>query len=290
MKKMEEEGIREEGNMEEGIREARKFSIIHIPVFSFFSGKLYKDVGLRWKGVNFGYLLLFLALCWIPTMVRMHVVFAAFVENYAPGYLEQMPEITIRDGELSISEEQPYYIKAPDSNDILAVIDTTGTFNTLEDANALCLVTKNKITWRKSDIETQTMDLSQIAEFDLTRKDVMGWLRMVSKFLAVTIYPGALLGSYVFRILQALIYGVVGLLFGLLFKSALSYGAMVRVAVVAMTPGMVVKTILGMAEVRVPYSGLILLLVTLVYLLFAVKVISEASAVDVESGEGEVFN
>ena len=269
--------------MEAEVKAKRKFSIIHIPVFSFFSSELYRDVGLRWKGVNFLYLFLILGICWIPAMIKIHVGFKDFVNDEVPTFLEQIPEIAITDGEVSISEAEPYYIKVPDSEDVLAVIDTTGTINSLEDANALCLVTKSKITWRKSEIETQTIDLSQIEEFSLNSEDVMGWIRTISKFLVVIVYPAVFLGSYVFRIVQALIYGVVGLLFGLLFKAKLSYGALVRLAVVAMTPCMLWKTILGMADIHLPRSGLIFLVVTLAYLFFAVKVNSEVSPGEEES-------
>lgn len=265
----------------------KKFSIIHIPLFSFFSKELYKDVGLRWKGVNFSYLLLILVICWIPAMIKIHAGFTGFVTNEAPTVLDQLPEITITDGEVSISEPEPYYIKVPESNDVLAVIDTTGTIKTLEDANAPCLLTKSKIMWKKSEIETQTIDLSKIEEFVLNRERVMGWLRTANKFLVIAIYPAALLGSYVFRIVQALIYGAAGLLFALLFKVRLSYGALVRLAVVAMTPCILVKTILGMAEIRLPYAGLIFLAITLGYLLFAVKANSETIPGEEESAGPE---
>jgi hypothetical protein len=272
-------------SMEAEIKAEKKFSIIHIPVFSFFSSELYRDVGLRWKGVNFLYLFLILGICWIPAMIKIHVGATDFVDNEVPAFLEQIPEISITNGELSISEAEPYYIKVPDSEEVLVVIDTTGTIETLEDANAPCLLTKNKITWRKSEFETQTLDLSQIEEFSLNSDDVMGWVRTISKFLVVMTYPAALLGSYVFRIVQALLYGVVGLLFGLLFKAKLSYESLVRLAVVAMTPCMLVKTILGMADIHLPRAGLIFLMVTLAYLFLAVKVNSEVSPGE-EDSEG----
>jgi hypothetical protein len=31
----------------------KKFSIIHLPLMSFFSEALYRDVGLHWKGTGF---------------------------------------------------------------------------------------------------------------------------------------------------------------------------------------------------------------------------------------------
>ena len=261
----------------------KKFSIIHIPVLSFFSKELYRDVGLYCKGVNFSYLLLLLALCSIPTMINIHIGFSDFVNNDAPTVVEQVPEITITNGEVSISEPQPYYIKDPENGDVLAIIDTTGIIKSLEDPNAICLLTKTKIMWRQGEFETRTIDLSEVKNFVLNSERIMGWLHTAEKFLVIIIYPFALLGSYVYRIVQALIYAAIGLLFALWCKVTLSYAALLRLAVVAVTPCVLVKTILGIARVHLPYAGLIYLVIALGYLFFAVKANSEATLIQEEA-------
>jgi len=253
----------------------KKFSIMHIPVLSFFSKGLYRDVGLHWKGLNFSYLLLLLAICWIPTMIKIHVCFSNFVNNDAPAVVEQVPEVTITNGEVSISEPQPYYIKDPENGDVLAIIDTTGTVKSLEDPNAMCLVTKNKVMWRQSEFETRTIDLAKVENFVLDSERIMGWLHTASKLIVIAIYPFALLGSYLYRIVQALIYAAVGLLFASWCKVTLSYSALLRLAVVAVTPCVLVKTILGLSGVHLPYAWLIYLLIALWYLFFGVKACSE---------------
>ena len=261
--------------MEAHRKSMKKFSIIHIPALSFFSKELYRDVGLNWKGVNFLYLLLLVVICWIPTVIKIHFGVTDFVNNEAPTFVEQLPEITITNGEVSISEPQPYYIKDPESGDVLAIIDTTGTVESLEDSDALCLLTKTKIMWRKSEAETQIYDLSKVKHFVLNSERVMGWLHIVSKFFVIIISPFALLGSYLIRIVQALIYAAVGLLFALWCKVALSYATLLRLAVVAMTPCLLARTILDIADIHLPYATLISLVVTLAYLFFAVKANSE---------------
>jgi len=255
----------------------KKFSIIHIPVLSFFSKELYRDVGLHWKGVNFSYLLLLLALCWIPTMIKMHVGFSDFINNEVPAVVEQVPEITITNGEVSISEPQPYYIKDPENNDVLAIIDTNGTIKSLEDPNAICLLTKTNIMWRQGEFETRTIDLSKVKNFVLDSERIMGWLHTAEKFLVIIIYPFALLGSYLYRIIQALIYAAVGLLFALWCKVTLSYATLLRLAVVAVTPCVLVKTILGIAGVHLPYAGLIYLVAALAYLFFGVHATAQTT-------------
>ncbi len=253
----------------------KKFSIIHIPVLSFYSKELYRDVGLNWKVAGFAYLLLLLAVCWIPVMISVHMGFSDFVNNEAPGFVEQVPRITIADGELSIEEPQPYHIKLPDSNDVLAIIDTTGEIESLEeikDANVIFLLTKNNIIMRQSGVETRTYDLSDVENFVLDGYDIMGWLRIFGKFFAIAAYPFALICSYVYRIVQALIYAAIGLLFASVCKVKLPYNALLRLAITAVTPCIIVGTILDIAGIHVPWP--LYPAVALGYLFYGVKATS----------------
>ncbi len=261
----------------------RRYSFFHVPALSFFSKELYIDVGLYWKGVNFLYLLLLLAICGIPAMIKVHLGAADFVNNEAPALVNQVPEITITDGQVSIKEIQPYYIKDPDSNEPLAIIDTTGQIESLEDSNAICLLTKTKIMWQKSEVETETYDLSNIKAFAVDSERITGWLHIGRKFVAVVIYPFALLGSYVYRIVQVLIYAAIGLLFASFFKTTLSYAALLRLAVVAVTPCIIVGAILGLADASVP--AFLYLVAALGYLFFAVKLISCIPEVHEDEGQ-----
>jgi hypothetical protein len=253
----------------------KKYSIIHVPVMSFFSNDLYRDVGLHWKGTGFGYLLLLLAVCWIPAMIKVHTGFSNFITDDAPLVVNQVPEITITNGEVSVEEPQPYYIKAPDSNEVLAIIDTTGTITSLQDEDTLCLVTRREVVMRKSDVQTQTFDLSEVEDFVLDGDLIMSWLHALSKFFAIVMYPFALFGSYAYRIIQSLIYAAVGLLFAKWCHTTLSYTALLRLAVVAVTPAIIINTVFGVTGVRLPYAWLLYLLVALAYLFFGVKACSE---------------
>ena len=180
----------------------KKYSIIHLPVLSFFSKDLYRDVGLNWKGICFGYLFIFLAICWIPIMVKIHTGFSAFVKNDAPPIIDQIPEITITDGQVSIEEPQPYFIKDPDNNDILAVIDTTGTITSPSDANAFFLLTENMMI-TQTEFETRSIDLSQFDGFSIS-----GDLSITDHTVMVATGLAVFMGS------MAFIYGIVPLFTG----------------------------------------------------------------------------
>jgi hypothetical protein len=262
----------------------KKYSIFHIPALSFFSKELYREVGLHWKGVNFLYLFLILAICLMPATIKMYMVFTNFVDNEAPAFIEQVPKITINDGKVSINEPQPYYIKDPEKGDILAIIDTTGQITSLEGTDALCLLTSDKLITKKSKFENRTYDLSKVKKFVVNSERITGWLHILKKFLVIVVYPLALFGSYVFRIVQALIYAAIGLLFASWCKVTLSYPSLLRLAVVAITPSLLVKTIFSIAGIHLPcYTSLIFLIITLAYLYFAVKSISEIVPISQEA-------
>lgn len=247
----------------------RKYSIFHVPVLSFFSKKLYADIAQNWKGVNFLYLLLLLALCWIPAMIKIHLDAADFVNNEAPALVNQVPEITITDGKVSIEEEQPYYIKTPDSGKVLAIIDTTGQITSLDDTEAFCLLTGDKVIVKSSEFKKEAYDLSTVKAFSVDSERITGWLQSGRKFVAVAFYPLALAGSYMYRIVQALIYAAIGLLFAAICKTKLSYAALLRLSVAAVTPCIIVATILNLTDISL-YAYLYLI-AALAYLFFAVK-------------------
>ena len=240
---------------------------------SFFSMDFYRDVGLNWKGVGFGYLLLLLAVFWLPSMIRIQWKASDFIEYEAPDVVSQVPAITIADGEVSIDEPQPYYITMPDSNKAVAIIDTTGSIISLEDPNVFCLLTKTDFIMRGSGFETRSFDLSQIETFELDSDRIMGWLRTGKKFVFIVLYPIFLGGEYVYRIIQVLIYAAIGLAFASSNRVKLTYPALLRISVMAVTPCIIFASIVGLVTKMVPW--MLYLMAALTYLFFAVRACSE---------------
>jgi hypothetical protein len=251
----------------------KKHSIIHAPVMSFFSMDFYRDVGLNFKGVGFGYLFLLLAVFWLPPMIRMQWLYSDFVEYKAPDTVGQVPEIRIDDGEASIKEPQPYYITMPDSNEAVAIIDTTGSIVSLEDSNTFCLLTRTDFIMRINEFETRSFDLGKIESFVLDSNRIMGWLRTSKKYLFLTLYPFLLGSEYVYRIIQVLIYAAIGLAFAFSNRVKLTYSAMLRMSVMAVTPCIIVASIVGLVTQKIPW--MLYLMAALTYLFFAVRACSE---------------
>ena len=261
----------------------KRYSIYHIPVMSFFSKNLYRDVASQWKGTCFVYLLLLLIICWIAPISKLNAGLGSFIDNEAPGIISQVPVITIANGTASIKESQPYYIKDPETGKILFIIDTTGKITSLAETEATILLTKTEGVVRKSEMETRTFSLAQMEDLTLDQGLIWKFLTGAKKLLFPLVYPVCILGSFIFRIIQALIYGVIGMLFALMLHSKRPYDTLLRLAVVAVTPAIIIKTLVNLFGIGIPVPALWYFLIAMGYLFFGVKAASKDDGPATES-------
>jgi hypothetical protein len=239
---------------------------------SFFSRDLYRDVRTNWKGTGFLYLLLLLSITWLPVMAKLHGVMSEGIKQEAPKYIVQVPKITILHGEVSIDRPVPYTISDPDSSTPLLVIDTSGSVTSFEQTTALALLTKNKFMYRESNgTETRIYDLSKIEDFSLDRDRVNGWVQAFGKYFSVVAYPVALAASFVYRILQMLLYAAIGMLFVKMLKAPLDYPTVLRLASVSITPVILLSTLQMLTGLHIPAYWLVCFVIAMGYLFFAVK-------------------
>lgn len=201
----------------------------------------------------------------------MHADIAQFVDEEAPKLVSQIPKITFANGEASIEGDQPYTIRDPQTGQAIVVFDTTGSIASLKDTDAIGLITKTEATFRKNDMETRTFSFKEIKAFTLDRDVITGWLGTAKKFVAPAAYPFALLGSFVFRVVQLLIYAAIGLIFASWCKTRRTYPELLRLAAVAVTPVIIIKTVLGAAQIRIPVPWLLFFFLgAMGYLLFGI--------------------
>jgi hypothetical protein len=248
----------------------KAFSALKIPFQSFYSKALYRDACFCWKGTGFTYLFLLLAVCWMPSLVKFHFMISKSIRKDLAPIISQIPQITITNGTASVDAPQPYTIKSPETKKVLFVIDTTGRINTLKEAEARGLMTKKEIIIQKNDLETRTFSFKSIDHLIVNQKKVAGWSETARKYLAITFYPFAVAGSFIFRIIQMVLYAAIGLMFASWFRSKISYDCLLRLSVVAVTPCIIINTILGVTGVTVPFAGLWSFVVTMIYLFIGV--------------------
>ncbi len=249
----------------------RQFNYLEALYGSFFSADLYRDVARRWQGTGLLYLLMLLALAWVPEMLHVHAAITRFVEQELPPLLAQLPALRIEKGRVSTDVETPYFIRDPKKDEVVAVIDLTGKFASLQDTDARVLLTETTLYYRNRPHETRVYDLSQIESFSLDRATVEDWVGVGKTWLAVLLYPFALLSSFIYRVVQALLYAVIGLVLAKGMKVALDYQALLRLACVAVTPVIVLDTLRSVADVPVSFWWPLAFVIAMGYLVFAVR-------------------
>jgi hypothetical protein len=250
----------------------KRYSIFHALVLSFFSKSLYRDVGKHWRGTGLLYLLVVLVLVWIPTIIKGQLVFSTWVDGDAKAITKQIPAITISKGQVSTDVTTPYFIKDPKTGTDLAIIDTTGEYETLDYTQAKFLLTKTKLIASKNAGRTETYDLSSVESFHVDHSRVENWLVTAKRWFIPVGYTLALIFSFIFRAIQILIYALVGLLFARILQANLDFKTLMRLAAVAITPVLVLNLLLEFLPLHIPGWILLGIIIELAYLFFAVKV------------------
>jgi hypothetical protein len=254
----------------------RQYSIFQSLYLACFSRSLYQDVARNWQGLALGYLLLLVSLAWIPSAVMLQIQGAEFAEHYLPKVIGQIPPLTITKGKLVADVPMPLVIKDPETGERLAVIDTSGALTTLEAAQAKALLTQTELILKQSDTEIRTYKFSNIDDVVIDQARLTGWLELFKTWfaLATSVFMVAFL--FVYRLCQALIYGALGLLFARALKLTLTYTTLVRLAVIAVTPAVLLDVLAGLAGWTIP--GPISLMIALIYLYYGIRASAVASS------------
>lgn len=229
-------------------RTPRRYSYLRAIVLSPCSKALWRDVGQNWRGVGVLYLLLLLAITWLITTAKIYSDFAHFLDANAPGFVAQIPGITITNGHLSLDRPEPYVIKEPSTGRPVIIIDTTGA-TTQPPANGM-LLTGGALIVQKSAGETRTYDLSKVQSFHLDRQQINQWVSVVRVLFFPVMLAVVLIASLIWRLLLLLLGGAVGQVFASSFQAPLSYAATMRLSAIAMTPGILLNTLLEVLDMR----------------------------------------
>lgn len=251
----------------------RAYSIISPIWKSFYSRGLYRDVAKNWRAAAFVYLLLLLILAWIPHIFKWHNFFGNFVKTESTALVAQIPTLTIKEGHLSVDKPTPYFIKDPDTGKVIATIDTSGEYNDIKDlqsAEGVLLLTGDNIIYKVDDEEYRVRSLKGTPNMTVGAKDIEGWLQKGQFWILLLFYPIIVFLSFLYRVVQSLIYGLAGLVFTFFTNTQLTYMACVSLAMVALTPAIIIGTVIDYFNINLPYDYWIYFLISMFYLYYGV--------------------
>ncbi len=255
----------------------RQFSLLHPLWMAFYDGAIYEDAARHWRNRTFLYLLLLLALTWIPITLQTQNQVDEWVSREAPFYIDQVPDLSLSGGELSSSSSEPTLLRDRDGT-VLAVIDPTGQYTSLDDTEAPVLVTRTQIFIRGEGDQVDVTSLPDGPPETLSREDlyvIADWTRSLVNTL---LFPILLVLSYAYRILQTLLYAYVASFFTASAGGALPYRRLLNLAIIAITPAVVLDTVHMLMEYPLPdwFWWPACVLLSLGYLRFGLRVTLDA--------------
>lgn len=261
---------------------------------SFYSRDLYRDVATRWTGVGLLYLALLLALCWLPSAARWGMGLRQFAAAATPAIVSQFPAIAIEGGVMTANPAGrhviPLELGRSASDKMQVVIDDSIDSAPNEATTDTFVLTRREIgAIRPSRSERRIWTLTPAADRKVTPEEVGAFINSLALWVPPIGYAGAFVGSLAFRLLQALLYGAVAMVYARTRRVTLDYTAAVRLAAAAVTPVVVIRTLLWFGPwpepdwfVRWPVA----LLTTLGFIAFGVRAVASSSTGEADSHAG----
>lgn len=250
----------------------KKYGFIRALYKSFYSQDLYRDVERNWGLEAVWYLLMVLALCWIAPTANMQVNLTRNYDQNATNIARQLPVFQIKEGQVITPENRPYIIKDPQEKNTLAVIDTSGKYKTLEDADTQFLITKDIVIYQESPQEIKLYKLPHSLSIQIVPTGIKEVIGNFIKWSWVLIFPFFLFLSFLYRIIQVFVYALLGKCFALAIGVKLNYSTIAKLCMVALTPTIIISTLFDFFDVTFHFELLFYFVLSMSYLAFAIYV------------------
>jgi hypothetical protein len=154
----------------------------------------------------------------------------------------------------------------------------------MDDTSAMMLITDHKVWTKQNTNDIRQYDLSKIKYFYVDKVKLTGWMNTLSQFLAIGLLPIVFVFGLIGRLIQVLIYGAVNMGFSSGFRANLDYAAALRLAVISVTPVIVLDTIFTLTGLNIPMWSLLGIGISVLYMAMAVK--ANGNAMSPASAQG----
>lgn len=248
-----------------------RYNIFQAIFMSFYSRKLYQDVGQNWGGKTFLYLFVLLSLSWIGDTIFIQSGISRMYARTSDAFVAQIPVLTVTQGKLSTPEKKPYIIKEPGTENIFAIIDTSGKFTDIANTKADILVTESKIYNQQDEHETRIHHIPSSFSAVIHPDIINGYVKSGIGYAWIFIFTFLLIFSYVYRILQCMLYAILGKIFSVISKSNVTYGTIVQITMVAITPSIVIATLFNLFMFDFPHQYLTYFVISMLYMIYGIR-------------------
>jgi len=218
---------------------------------------------------TFVYLVLLVAISTAATTVTWMMRLREAVRWLEP-HLDEIPTITIRNGQASADVEQPWVKRLgrdDDGHDVVAIIDTTGERHGFAPNEVGVFLKRKELLVKQGNDELRVVSLSRVPDTTIGPDIVRGWIATAMR--RAPFYLGAFLGVwYLFaKSMQALLL----VLAALAGARALRFGQLFTVAVYALTPAVILDSALPFTRLHLPAFWLVYAALGVVYAILGAR-------------------
>ena len=239
---------------------------------SFFSKELYRQVVNNWKGVAFLYLTVMCVVSTTISAIGFYVSLVGLQHGVIGDFVKKLPEITIKDGMMKIDKPSPYMVDMmpPNASTSLPVVlfdaNTDEPKISPDPPSPPFVLTKHNM-YIGSGTQATQYEWKQFEGTHLTQDSYHKFIDMIVTYapLGVVVIVSPL--AFIWCAIGASILGAIGMAIAGIANVKLTYGELVRLAVVAMTPGLLLEPIFKMIN---PLLGLLGFFLTMGFLVFGV--------------------
>ncbi|MEK7388898.1 MAG: DUF1189 family protein [Elusimicrobiota bacterium] len=195
------------------------------------------------------------------------------------------PTLTFAGGKVSSSVDTPTRLTHPKIPDVAIVIDTLRLapvqLQEMTDAKVVAYLTNNSLYVQERPGELKSYDLSKAGTERPLIIDAK-FFRDASALVKTVFYPIAVVIIFLFTAvwvaIAGVLYAVLGLIIGSLTHSSLTFGALYKIAVHAQTAALLFRIIVSCLPFLVPFSSVLTILLTSVYVWLGVRAHAPAPA------------
>lgn len=250
----------------------RRYILLQGLYLSFYSGDFYRDVARNWHRTAYLFLILLALLTTLRITFLLDHNLGDLYRNHAPGYLPQLPEITIKDGIASTREEIAWPIREPTSGRLIGMIDTTterADSDTMQ--HVLFHLGSHELTYRRGANDMRTFKMDRLPDITINRHKARVYLSFISNWLIWVLFLPLWFVAYVVKLGHAVVLALLGAIGCRLYGLALTLPALIAMAIMAVTPVVIVEFIISLQYVNFVISWWLSSLIALGFLIYGIR-------------------
>jgi hypothetical protein len=210
---------------------------------SFYSPEIYRDAIVKWKGLGGRYLVFLSGVLAIILAIGFYISLIDVQQKELPYIAKQVPEITIDNGVISVAAKQPVIIQDMDKKFTL-FIDTEKSAEELRATKSQFAVGKNFFIIKNQNDVYQTVDLQKVkGKVLINEKNIYKFLSLFKVFALPLLW----LGQIINLIMKVMVVTVLSYIVTAFMREEYNFTTRMRLSILALTPPLVISTVLSLA-------------------------------------------